>query len=324
MKASPANLLQPGESFCSWRHQEESLWLLNIRISFASLMIIGSSVRLLLSIVQFTSWSYVAMMGVSLILALGMFVKRPEGSWIQKLQTLAFQVVTQSYSILMVLNVHTNNYSFWCVCSTLFFCVYEMASFREWWVVLLMFCRHLVLWKYVPFFLLSGSLLLVLYCVKHRRKQAIERFELFDSLEQQHSKLMQILQAIPEGLAVVLETCEVPCFNSHLALALGSDSIRVCLDQVHCGDSPDCLMQEVQRFIVGDLQTATLGVTSTGDKYYEWKGTKCVWDKCSACILTASDITSWVEAKARLTEVAVSWKWMLLEADSRSSGSGTD
>jgi len=153
----------------------------------------------------------------------------------------------------------------------------------------------------------------VLYCALGQASFRIEKKNSvsFDSVRKEKEKLRAILQAIPEGLLVITGELEVSCCNAWAFTdteELDSKEIAKELSKMNCVKDPEneektSLWELVAAFIRSDEDRfATFGTVNIAGKYFEMKGTKCSWDDTSACILTAADISSWVEAQLKLRE----------------------
>lgn len=197
---------------------------------------------------------------------------------------------------------------------------YEMQGFHPKWYQALLVLRQMGMWV-----LPLGNLNLeayetaaelgtvgvgVLYCVVVQTSFRVQKNSAsFDSVRKEKEKLRAILQAIPEGLLVITGELEVSCCNAWAFTDtedLDSEEIAKELREMNCvkdTEETKSLWELVAAFIGSDKDRfATFGTVNIAGRYFEMKGTKCNWDDTDACILTASDISSWVESQLKLRE----------------------
>jgi hypothetical protein len=174
----------------------------------------------------------------------------------------------------------------------------------------------------LPYIVLIGAFVHTLLSTNQTQARTIERYEIFSKSEEKDRRLSSLLQAIPEGLAVVSASRSLSCFNQQMSGFLGRSSLTdsaliSALEDIFCFSSIDTekpkaqsLMEEVRSFLLDNSEPyMTFGVWKRGDTYLEWKGSRCTWDDLSACILTVTDISSWVALR----------KYAQQESDSKST-----
>ena len=317
------NMLQhsQGHYSANWERTEAMLWSRSIQRSVCVAMIVGCVFRVVA--VLATGVADLVTLAVAsgvLVFSIYMFQLPLQSSLSHQHLFTVFLQVIQGYSLYIGTVVLQKYFLVWCITSSVVFCLFEIPSFMDWRWVLPLLIRQLAMWQTaalylekgqitldLPYFMLGGVIGIVLCFAHENRKKTLEKYKFCDSVEEERSKLRNILQAIPEGLAVIVESLEAPCVNAqlHTILKPGKRTVIETLKGVHCDQAEDDLglLVHIKRFLKEEgVVCKTFGVTEQQGSYFEWKGTKCMWGDKMACILTVSDITSWVEAKTRLEE----------------------
>lgn len=223
---------------------------------------------------------------------------------------MVFLNLAQGYTVIVSVEFYTDSMYLWCIGSTVAFCLNEIQSFQPRIVVIFLQCRQLVMWHLafsfavpstsstVVFRLAALGLVMVYFMSSKMRDKAKESWGFFFAVRQEREKLRLVLEAIPEGLVVVSAELKVLCHNKRLWQAIGAPSgidLDAALKSIICKkeNEEQRLLNEISLFLrVSKESLITFGVSTVGDYFYEWKGTKCLWENSEACILTASDISS--------------------------------
>ena len=234
-----------------------------------------------------------------------------------------FLNVLQVYLVAIVVRLQADYMVLWTIMSTIVFCMHEIQSFQTHWYTLLVLVRQIGMWQWTYWYLdmtKSGgfpwwiALMIVGMTgifAGQLRNRSRDTWLYYESMRREKEKLRAILEAIPQGLIVVTEKQEVCCCNS-AALELVdfscNEGVKPYLQALHCRkeltepDSPRSLYQEMAAFLQQTDTSTIFGITNEGETHTEWKGTKCQWDECSACILTATNITTWAKAQTTLQQ----------------------
>ena len=228
--------------------------------------------------------------------------------------------IGQAYFVILAIIAYPEHLSITIIGSTFLCFNYELRATCSKPAIIYLLLRQFAMWHVaeivihqrqfslqLPYIILFGAFSHTLLTTQQTRKRTIERYALFSSAEEKDRRLSSLLQAIPEGLAVVSASRSLSCFNQQMSGFLAcsplTDSALIsALNGIHCLSSVDTetskaqsLMEEVRDFLLDDKDAyLTFGVWRRGDTYLEWKGSRCTWDDLSACILTVSDISSWV------------------------------
>lgn len=298
----------------------------------ALVLIVGCGFRLISQLIaqgETKDWVTVSVAAFTLLFSVFIEAKSLQEGKLKRGIMAAYLSVTQGYCLYIGTVVYRKYFLLWCMGSTLVFCFYEVPCFWDWQTVLPLLLRQLVMWQAVsvyvekgtfsadlPYVMLMGMAAVLLCFTHENRKKTIEKYQFCDLIEEEKAKLRNILQAIPEGLAVILETMKVPCANTKLQTILKTSNVHVidALRSLKCSESGPgvALLEQIAKFLRNSESLAkTFGVTEDFECYYEWKGTKCMWGDEVACILTASEITSWMSSKTRLEQESESKSTLL-------------
>ena len=302
-----------------WKETETALWARSVQRLVTLAVIVGTVIRL--SGEYLSGKSEVVTIGVTgVTLGLALHVRRvevKEGHTNQLLFS-GFLVVVQGYCLYVGTLVLQQYLVLWCMASSVIFCLFEVPSFlpRPWvfvllirqflmWQVSVMYLQHQEIPSNFPYFMFGAVIAGVLSFTRENAIKTLEKYQLCDSIEEEKRKLRNILQVIPEGVAVIVDSLDIPCVNSQLLTLLNPPNMCLMdsLNSLSCANSLETvsLKTEITDFLQAKSESQrTFGVTEHGERDYEWKGTKCVWGEEVACILTATEITKWMQAKEKL------------------------
>ena len=234
-----------------------------------------------------------------------------------------FLNVSQAYIVGLTVEFYADSMHLWCIASTIAFCHFEIPSFQPRCLVVLLLFRQLIMWHLafacstpsvtstMPFRLVAVGLALTCFMSGEMRDKAQENWGFFSAVRQEREKLGLVLEAIPEGLLVVTADMKVMCHNERLKQAIGATCVDIesTLTRISCKRENEkeerevLLLDGVSLFLRTSKDSlTTFGVSRLGDDFYEWKGTKCLWEGSEACIITASHISSWVTAQTHLRQ----------------------
>ena len=316
------NLLRhsQGHNSSNWKTLEAAIWARSIQRSVVLVMIVGSGFRLasqLLAQTETRDAVTIVLAALTFLFSLYIVHQGVQEGKMKRGTVAVFLTVTQAYCLYIGAVVYRKHFLLWCMGSTLVFCLYEIPAFWDWRVVLPLLLRQLAMWQAVsvyvergsfsldlPYLMLVGMAAVLLCFTCESRKKTVEKYKFCDTIEEEKAKLRNILQAIPEGLAVILESMEAPCANGKLQSFFknSNSSIIEALNCLTCSET-GTLLEQIKDFLSNSEELMkTFGVTQNCERYYEWKGTKCRWGDQVACILTVSEITSWITAKTRLEQ----------------------
>lgn len=329
-QSSTENLLRTRpESYLSlWKQMEEKAWVRSVKGPVLISMLVAPAVRLL------TQWNtapqdqnrpMIVAAGTAFLTAVLILISSQANFTCEKMKMIILLQVMQVYFLVIALCFSPESKERHALMSTVVFCVYELPSFHPRWLMMLVIMRQFVMW-HVPclyegtgrnWSLLVGMLgaaLAIVFCFASEiRRKLSEHYRFCEYMDANESKLNAILQAIPEALAVITQKQGLVSSNllmqKLLSPARNSQEMAHRLKSLHCFESLETeqtkaasLSIEIAQFLTltDSTSIAVFGVTKSNDVFYEWKGTKCQWDQKVACILTVSDISSWVLTQRRL------------------------
>lgn len=237
--------------------------------------------------------------------------------------TMLFLNASQAYTVGLSVEFYADSMYLWCIGSTLIFSLNEIQSYQPRFAVILLLFRQLTMWHLafaystpnvsscVSLRIAAVGLVLTCFMSGEMRDRTKESWGFFSTVRQEREKLGLVLEAIPEGLLVVTAEMKIMCHNERLLEAIGAGNcadLESALARITCKkESEKCesellLLNSVSLFLSARKSSLTFGVSRLGDHFYEWKGTKCLWEHSEACILTVSHISSWVTAQTRLRQ----------------------
>lgn len=307
----------------TWQSVEDQLWCKSFSTLFLGNVLLSCLLRLLHSLLSGSSLVKV-FLGISsavlIVLILSLFFGSRQSTHTRIRLATVFLHLSQAYFVFLCIIAYPEHLSIISVSSTFLCLNYELRSTSSKSMVFYLLFRQFAMWHVaemvihqreftfqLPYIILLGSFVPTLLYTKQTQARTIELYELFSKSEEKDRRLSSLLQAIPEGLAVVSASRSLSCFNQQMSGLLGCSSLTdtaliSILEDVFCFSSIDTetlkaqsLMEEVRSFLLDSSEPyMTFGVWKRGDTYLEWKGSRCTWDDLSACILTVTDISSWV------------------------------
>lgn len=338
---STENLLQTGpKSYLSlWKQAEEAAWIRSVKGPVLVSMLIAPTVRLLaelLSAPQDQNKPMEIAAGIALVSAIFVLASASASATCEKVKMIMLLQVMQVYFLAIALCVSPESKERWALMSSVIFCVYELPSFHPRWLMTIVIIRQFVMW-HVPCLyaeiglklslivgMIGAALAIIFFFASEIRRKLSEHYRFCEYMNENEAKLNAILQAIPEALAVVTKDQTLVSSNflmqNLLLPARNSCEMALRLKSLHCFENLETektkassLSQEIALFLSqsDDNRIAVFGVTKSSHVFYEWKGTKCKWDQEVACILTVSDISSWVITQRRLQSESNSKSAML-------------
>ena len=321
------NLLQRGaiHSLSTWQQREELQWCQSIRRFLLVVMLISCSYRLLdqcLFNSESQALGIVVAATSTLVCSIYLLARRNQNPGTEKLKMIVMLSIIQLYILSLAVFIYPESKELWAMKSTLVFCVYELPSFHERWLIIVLLGRQFLMWQLPSLLAGNGVHSVTFYCImlavaviilvisaSELSSRATEHYSFCESIDEQETKINNLLQAIPEGLAVVTEEQGMPSANSRMQDILGSaDGLTAKLGTLHCLEHveaeetlPLSLLEQIRLFLkFASTDIETFGVTKIKDDFFEWKGTKCYWGKSVACILTASNISLWATSQRNL------------------------
>ena len=147
-----------------------------------------------------------------------------------------------------------------------------------------------------------------------RRGTLVSCFLSMKSLKREQQRLEALLQAIPDGVAVVTEKCEVVACNKSLL-----QQLQVAESSNQAGDiyealqrlqylpeyteskaSSGHLLTDILNFISRkNAKEDSFGVVTFSGVVYELRGRYSMWDQSSACVLIVRNITHWIDLERK-------------------------
>ena len=303
------------------------LWYRSARKSLVVCLLVGIPIRLykqpdLLSNPDLTLVLYTAVIGF--LYACYAALWPATGEWTQRVQMTVLINLLQAYFLSISVLLFPTCFNTWPFASALVFFYFEIRSFNSHLVNFSLLLKHCLAWHFAMLYTehldqcelpwLTGSLVcMTLYVVSGEMETKTGEFYKYcETCKQQELNLRSILMSIPEGIGVVTEKLTFVCYNEQFKDVLqfqSSESIQekmkncFCMENIEStGESTTSLWSKIESFINSKRPEATFGVTLLNSHYYEWKGTRCTWETTSACILTVSNISTWVADQRRLQQ----------------------
>jgi len=148
----------------------------------------------------------------------------------------------------------------------------------------------------------------------HVKKQSLMNlFQRIQGLQREQQRLKVLLQAIPDGVAVVTANSQVVAYNqailTQLRLAEGtgtSEDILRELRSLHY--LKEFMERKTAETVLGDLVTFierkdssedNTGVVGLGEGIFELRSRHCLWDSTPACVIIVRDISHWVNLERK-------------------------
>lgn len=329
MQLSP--FLHVQSDSASWKAREVDLWYRSARKSLMVCLLVGVPLRLykqpdLFSNPAHTSVLYTAVLGF--LYACYVALWPTKGEWSQRVQMSVLINLLQTYILSASVVLFPSCIDTWPFAGALVFFFFEIRSFNSRLVNFCLLLKHCLAWHFALLYTgnldqcelpwLTGSLVcMTLYIVSEEMEIKTEEFYKYcEACKQQELNLRSLLMSIPEGIGVISENLIFVCYNDKFKEILqfqSSENISDKLKSCFCvkniestAESTTSLSNKIQSFINSKRPEATFGVTHQNSLYYEWKGTRCTWENASACILTVSNISTWVADQRKLQQESAS------------------
>ena len=144
-----------------------------------------------------------------------------------------------------------------------------------------------------------------------KKESLLSLFQSLQSVQREQQRLQALLQAIPDGVAVVTEKREVVAYNQGLLtqLHLSSDQhLLKSLGKLQYSEefmerkTTDSVLDDLLLFIRQKDEEDRTGVVALGPCIYELRTRYSLWDQTPACVIIVRDISHWVhlERKAQM------------------------
>lgn len=131
-------------------------------------------------------------------------------------------------------------------------------------------------------------------------------------LEENQSNILNLINAVPEGIVVVSENCEVIMKNcTYDKLLQGNILEEMKLIEKFCSDQKrfdEDLRKKICEFFGTDKDSTKFGVLMANRNYLECTGSKVVWDNENAIVLTFREITDLVKLENQITQTSKTLK----------------
>lgn len=313
-----------GEVFGSWESREASIWVNSLNSLRLWPVAVSCVVRVAHQVFEtgkLDLWFSAIALGLGMSVYGVWSTRKRDVNEAQAAAKLFFNLL-QVYLVAIVVRLQADFMVLWVIMSTIIFCMHEIQSFQSHWYSLLVLLRQICMWQWAYWYLgmsISSAfpwwiaLMIVVMTVifaDQLRKRSKDTWLYYESMRKEREKLRAILEAIPQGLIVITEKMEVSCCNSAALdlVKVSGGEVKTYLQELHCRreltepQSPEPLYQHMTSFLEKDTSSAVFGITNESDEYTEWKGTKCQWNESSACILTATNISSWVKSQNTLKQ----------------------
>ena len=146
----------------------------------------------------------------------------------------------------------------------------------------------------------------------HVRKEAhIQLFRSLQEVRKEQQRLQALLQAVPDGTAVITSTREVVAYNQALLAQLHLEldafvSCKIVKLLTHLQYTQEFMERKTNQSVMDDLASFinqqgddTSGVISLQEGIFELRIRRCHWDQTPACVIILRDITHWVDLERK-------------------------
>ena len=201
---------------------------------------------------------------------------------------------------------------------------HELTPVHSTWVNALIIGKNTLVWSVIlrdenlqlDFNILLGIFwaFFHLFNYLHVKKQSlISLFQSIQSLQREQQRLKVLLQAIPDGVAVVTANSQVVAYNQAILTQLRlpeetgtSEDILRELRSLHY--LKEFMERKTAETVLGDLVTFierkdssedNTGVVGLGEGIFELRSRHCLWDSTPACVIIVRDISHWVNLERK-------------------------
>ena len=311
----------------AWQAEEVSLWYRSVRRTLLVGLLIGPPLRLLKmywSESKLESWAFHYLAVGSFLYGLYVWFSPVTEEWKRRVQVTVMINVLQVYFIAAAVFVTPGCLGVWPFVSATLFFLYEIRSFSSRLTNFLVLLKHCCAWNFATRYSNQDShcelpwipiplIFFVIYMAMTELEAKTERYYQFcETCKQQETNLRTILMSIPEGVGVITNQHELVCHNDQFRQLLQFTSATQIIDKLKATfplkniqtvtETDVSIWSKIECFLSEEKQEAVFGVTVVNSRYYEWKSTRCTWESVSACILSVSDISTWVASQHRLQQ----------------------
>jgi signal transduction histidine kinase/ActR/RegA family two-component response regulator len=146
-----------------------------------------------------------------------------------------------------------------------------------------------------------------------KKQTLFSLFQSLQSVQREEQKLQTLLQAIPDGVAVLTENREIVAHNQGLLAQLHlSDSTQTNTEILRALGDIQYLSEFMERKATGSViedmvafieckegREDSTGVVAFSDGIFELRSRYCCWDKTPACAIIVRDISHWVNLERK-------------------------
>lgn len=215
----------------------------------------------------------------------------------------------------------------WVISSTIVLTHLELGMFVGKIESGLLIVKHFLMWYYYAWkstgtgVISTPGWIALFWCVYHlyhvtagRKAVLLRRQEDLRELREEKDRMQALLQAIPDGVAVITEDRCVVTYNQMLLRMLqleGKPALdKAISDKFHAlayaptyqktAKIHEKLMDDVLAHITKEKENTSIdfGSVLCGGHFLEWRGTISHWSRAKACILVVRDVGEWVELEA--------------------------
>lgn len=320
------NVLHTSQSYLSqWKQEDELAWVKGVKGLVLKSMLVVPFIRLFTQLfAEVCSPALIAAAAAVFFFSLYVSLSTSSTLNIDKLKVGLLLQLIQIYFLVVATCTSPDSKERWTLMSTVLFCVYELPSFHPRWLVMVIVLRQYFMW-HIPcalegtcasgysWALVVGAFSAVIFLFTDEvRCRLSELYRFCIIMDNKEAKITAILQAIPEALAVITLNQKLVSSNllmQNLLQSSQNNSQKPSnLTSIYCFENLETerpksvpISEEIHSFLnTSNSKIAVFGVTKSENVFYEWKGTKCQWDNEVACILTVSDITTWLQTQRHL------------------------
>ena len=232
----------------------------------------------------------------------------------------AFYEATQSMVASAAAMLQPKLSGVFCLASTTVLSISETSPIYSKGLNLALCVKHVVVWSSVldytyqidffPFGILPAawSCVHVMLCVEMKRQALEKARKWIDQVEKERKRLDGLMQAVPDGIAVVSGEGSIITYNSMFVQQLAlrdSEDLHSALSGLVYADKyskkhSGALITDVVEFTqreVGEVVNFP-PVVLDNSRYLECRGSVMQWDERKVCVLTVRDTTKWIQLEA--------------------------
>lgn len=248
---------------------------------------------------------------------------RADSLYIRKWSVFAHYECTQTMVQLAAMYVQPSISALFCIACTLILAISEVSPLYHPLLNLALIIKHLVVWMCIlahsceitlwPFGLFPcfWSLAHVMVYVSSKKDILAGLASSIEALRREEQLLDNLLQAVPDGIAVLDASLQVLAYNRSLLAQLGLSSEagavgcesalkKLRYAESYCQGSNLSLAADLQVLVQRQVgEVLSFAPVKEGGCFLECRGVVTQWREQQVCVLTVRDTSKWVELEAK-------------------------